>query len=183
MILIEKFPLPPTVNNYLMPIVGQMKTNKKTGKPYRSAGWIKTAEHRGFEKKCEDWMFLNQDQYKKAIEEFAKFKKQAKADGKPLSLCFDAKFVFYHKRIFKEDGGVKRLDADNRLKPCIDAVSKIFAIDDCHFFAISSEKVSCKSEAEEGSIIRISAFVPNTLSDILRGSNGHTTGIDGRAEA
>lgn len=164
---ITKFPLPPSVNQYLMPVAGAMKFNKKTGRAYRGAGWVKTAIHRAFEEDCQTWRYKNHSIFKKAFDSLKEVKDTYSRDGKFLTLRVDTYFVFHAKRVWAVDGHIKRIDADNRLKPCLDAISRLFEIDDSHFFAGGCEKVTTDNKEEEGAYIRISLMTPRKLEHII----------------
>lgn len=167
MIWIKKFPLPPSVNEYLMPSIGKLKINKKTGKSYTSAGWIKTAVHRVFEEDCHIWRYKNLAEYKNILKAMDQIKEEYKQKGKHLILRIDICFVFHYSRVWTVGGGIKRIDADNRLKPCLDAISSLLGLDDAHFFSDSCEKVTATNKEDEGAYIKISTMEPRTVENIL----------------
>lgn len=163
---ITAFPLPPSINEYLIPVSGRMKTSK-TGKSYRGSAWVKTAKHRLFEEDCLTWRYKNHSLFKRAFDSLRELKDIYLKDKKPFVLRVDTYFVFHYKRVWALDGAIKRLDADNRLKPCLDAISRLFEIDDSHFFAGGCEKVTTDDKAAEGAYIRISIVAPRKIESIL----------------
>lgn len=54
-------------------------------------------------------------------------------------------FVFPFEKIFAKNGLPKTIDANNRIKSCLDGVSKLIEIDDKYFFSGSYRKVGCKT--------------------------------------
>lgn len=163
---ITAFPLPPSINEYLIPVAGQLKTSK-TGKTYRGSAWVKTEKHRIFEQDCLTWKYKNHSLYKRAFDTIQFAKEICKKNGEFLILRTDAYFVFHEKRVWTLEKSIKRLDADNRLKPCLDAISKMLEIDDSHFFASGCEKITTSNKEAEGAYIRISIVNPRKLESLL----------------
>ncbi len=165
MIWLMNFPLPPSVNDYLMPVAGKLKMNKK-GKLYRAGHFVKTPVHIEYRKLCNLWVL----QHKRAFDEIqnhllgrvhvAREKKQR------IAFRVDHYFAFEESRIWTVNNLPERIDADNRVKPCRDAIADMLGIDDKYFFSGFFEKVSTNSKDSECTAIRISQMVPRTLQDL-----------------
>lgn len=167
MIWINGFPLPPSVNEYLMPVAGKVKINQKTGKPYRAGHFVKTPIHKQFMDDCYLWRLKNNAAFWQIHAAIHKHKQLVESRGEHFALRVDAFFVFHVERVFSTKNSlIERIDADNRLKPCRDALSNLLEIDDKHFFAGGCEKVTTQAKELECSILRISPMRPRTLEEI-----------------
>lgn len=142
-IIIKEFPMPPSVNQMWASIRGRL---------------IKTSIGRKYEKECHIFMHMKGSTIREWRTDIAKHLATNRA------IAVDFYFVFHESRLFAQTedkktgrkiGDVKRLDVDNRLKPCIDELSKMLGIDDRYFFAGEREKLWCKSSENEQVIIRI----------------------------
>jgi Holliday junction resolvase RusA-like endonuclease len=78
----------------------------------------------------------------------------------------DNYFALEDSRLWTVNNLPQQIDADNRLKPCRDALSTLLGIDDKHFFSGYFEKVSTNSKELECSAIRISLMTPRSLQDL-----------------
>lgn len=165
MIWIDRFPLPPSVNEYLMPVAGRWTTDKK-GRSYRKGRWVKTDLHRKYVDACWIWARTNRIAFDTVQSKILDMKKDCEFRGKPFALRVDCWFVFHVERVFTEAGLPHRIDSDNRLKPCRDALAEILGIDDKYFFAGHCEKVTTRSKELECSIIRVVQMTPRTLEEI-----------------
>ena len=75
--------------------------------------------------------------------------------------------TFHVEHLLDANNRTKPIDADNRLKPCLDAISRILDLDDRFFFASSCEKVFVPSkELKECSVIKITPMMPRTAPEI-----------------
>lgn len=81
----------------------------------------------------------------------------------------DLYFIFKKERLFSKIGDVKRLDVDNRLKPCLDQLSKITGVDDKYFFAGWREKLWTLSSEKEQTLIVLKEH--NQRQDLLLNLN------------
>lgn len=165
MIWITGFPLPPSVNEYLMPVAGKWVINKR-GKRYQQGRWVKTDIHRAFMDQCYLWRSQHITSFHKIQQAIHKAKKNTEDMGQRFALKVDCYFVFHVERIYTVNNKVERLDADNRLKPCRDALANILELDDKYFFAGSCEKVTTRSKESECSMIRMDQMIPRTMEQI-----------------
>lgn len=164
-IWIVNFPLPPSVNEYLMPIAGPTARNKK-GKLYKTGRFVKTEPHRIYRKMCEQWKTLNMLAFETIQKELHEKVERAKEEKKRIGFMVDTYFIFEESRIWTKENTPQRLDADNRLKPCRDALSEILGIDDKYFFSGFFEKLSTQEKDKECTIIRIRQMTPRTLQSL-----------------
>jgi Endodeoxyribonuclease RusA len=86
------------------------------------------------------------------------------AEGKMLRV--DTYHVFDSDRIWTKDGKPKKIDANNRVKACLDAVSTMIDIDDKYFFDGDCAKIISTQKESECAIIRISPVKPQTLDQL-----------------
>lgn len=136
MITIIDFPLPPSVNNYLIPVAGKLKWKGK-GKPYATARMVKSTEHRQYETDCQLWAL----KYKRGLcalrEEIIKTKQLMEKE----KLSFSLKMEYFIFLAPDQYNSVEHKDVDNFIKPLQDNLAKILNIDDRHIFQITAEKV------------------------------------------
>jgi|WetSurMetagenome_2_1015567.scaffolds.fasta_scaffold283741_2 hypothetical protein len=158
-IWISDFPLPPSVNEYLTPIRGRM---------------IKTKVHRDFLQRCMIWSLRSKTTVDLAKDRFMTMKQEMERVQKYSAFRVDCFFAFHHSRVFTKNGLVKQLDADNRMKPAMDAIVKIFEIDDRLFFSGRCEKITTDFKEKECSLIRICPMTPKTLSEMKTQINQET---------
>lgn len=164
-IWLTNFPLPPSVNEYLMPIAGGWATSK-TGKTYRKGRWVKTKIHTDYVKHCELWAKKNAQGFNSISNDLKKAVMEARENKKRICFRVDAYFIFHEPRIWTVNNIPEQLDADNRLKPCRDALAKILDIDDKYFFSGFFEKVTAPSKDQECTFIRITETIPKDIQDI-----------------
>lgn len=157
--------MPPSINSYLMPVAGKWKTDKR-GRRYQQGRWIKTPVHREYMNQCQLWRIQNNKAFHKIKELIHWSRTDAEKKGIHFALRIDCFFVFYVEHIFTGNGKAQRLDADNRLKPCRDALSKLLEIDDRYFFAGNCEKVYTHTKESECTLIRIDQMAPRTIDQI-----------------
>jgi len=155
------FPLPPTVNKSLMPIAGKVKFTSK-GKPYRQGRMVKTKESKQYVQRCLQWALMNNEAVSRMKASLHDHRNAQNASGEKFALRVDCWFVFHVERLNHENAP----DADNRLKPCLDALKMVLELDDVHYFASSSEKVSTTKKEQECTIIRITPMTPRTVDQI-----------------
>lgn len=165
LIWLVNFPLPPSVNEYLMPVSGGLARNKK-GKLYEKGRWVKTEPHRVYVKKCNEWAVLHNTAWVQIKDQIQGEVRAARAANKKFGFRVDAFFAFENSRLWTQENTPQRLDADNRLKPCRDALADLLGIDDKYFFSGSCEKVSTPSKDQECTFLRISPMTPRTLQDL-----------------
>lgn len=144
------FPLPPSVNEYLMPVA------TRGGRPRL----VKTPIHREFMDRCHIWKIQNNSAVQTMRDHLREAILKSNQDGLRFALKVDAFFVFHVERLLAND-------ANNRLKPALDGLVEILGIDDKHFYSGLCEKVSTDSKDKECTILRISQMVPRTHKDIL----------------
>ncbi len=156
-IILLGIPLPPSANEQLM-------TARPNGK--RFTRMIKTLKARAFDDDLRLWMLKN----KSEIFEIREKAKAMISDDSKTFLRVDCYFAFQNDRLFsktkKAKDFVKRLDANNRLKSSLDALSHILNIDDRYFWTGLCEKVSCESAHDEQVIIKVSAWTAKTISQV-----------------
>lgn len=167
MIWIVNFPLPPSVNDYLMPVAGGWSVNKK-GRKYQKGRWVKTEPHKLYMQRCHEWKLLNGEAWYKIRAELKAQVLKARQERRRVAFQVDTYFAFHDERIWTVNNIPERLDADNRLKPCRDALADILEIDDKYFFSGFFEKVSTKTKEEECTYMRITPMIPRTLESIKK---------------
>lgn len=167
MLWLANFPLPPSVNEYLMPVSGGWSVSKK-GRAYQKGRWVKTKEHTDYMKRCELWALANKRGFTDAKEKLKEEVRKATLEKKRIAFRVDTYFAFENSRIWTVNNLPQQLDADNRLKPCRDALAKILEIDDKYFFSGFFEKVTTTNKNEECTILRIETMYPRTLEDIKK---------------
>lgn len=166
MVWLVNFPLPPSVNEYLMPVPGRVKVNQRTGKLYKSGAFVKTELHRKYMDTCHQWRALHNKSFGEIQDHLLGLVHKARADKRRVAFRVDHYFALEDSRLWTVNNLPERLDADNRLKPCRDALSTLLGIDDKYFFSGYFEKVSTNSKELECSAIRISLMTPRTLQDL-----------------
>lgn len=142
MLLLKRFPLPPSSNQLYASVNGRL---------------IKSTEGRKYDSLI--------DGYK--LREF-RILEQFKETVKPTDLFnVDMHFIFMRDRLISKKDTIKRLDSTNRLKAAHDGLSKILDIDDCRFVTGSFSKNSCRFPHEEQVIITVKRSVLLTLDERL----------------
>ncbi len=131
MLILKRFPMPPTSNRLLMPCRGRL---------------IKSVEYRAYEQKVVSFHMRN-------ITNLAEIEHAFKGNK---FLRIDTLFVFAQKRLISKKNEVKSLDASNRIKIVHDVISKLIHIDDKYFTCGYFEKAFCEAENEEQVIIKFS---------------------------
>ncbi len=164
-IWLVNFPLPPSVNEYLMPIAAGFGRTK-TGKKYQKARFVKTEPHRVYMQKCLEWRLLHNTGFLQIRAEMQEKVRAARAAKEKIAFRVDTYFAFDDSRLWTVNNLPEQLDADNRLKPCRDALSKLLEIDDKYFFSGFFEKISADAKHLECTYIRISQAQPRTLQDL-----------------
>ena len=121
--------MPPTANRQLQPV--------KMG---RTARLIKTPDARAFDKELELYKKNGSFRFKKHHIDYL----HEVLNQNPLSgLVVNCYFVFPKSKVISKANTIKKLDANNRLKSTLDAVSYLTEIDDSRFFTGICEKVIC----------------------------------------
>ncbi len=159
------FPLPPSVNEYLIPIAGGWATNKK-GKKYQKGRWVKSEVHKLFTENCRKYAVLHNNSIERIKCEIHGLVDHARSQNLRIAFRVDTYFAFEDSRLWTVNNFAEQLDADNRVKPCRDAVSELLKLDDKYFFSGFYEKVTVPTKAEECSYVRITLTTPRTLNDL-----------------
>jgi len=166
-----------------MPVAGPTARNKK-GKLYTTGRWVKTDPHRQYMKRCHEWRALHNASWWKIQEELQGMVRASRAAKERFGLRVDCFFAFEDSRLWTVNGLPQRLDADNRLKPCRDALAELLGIDDKYFFSGFFEKVSTTSKEHECTFLRISQMTPRTLQDLRMEINAErATSSSGSSQA
>lgn len=154
-LIVLDFPMSPSVNTMLMPVMGAIRRNK-AGKIYAAGRMVKSKEHIQYANLCDRWA----QRYKKGLTAFkaelntAKLKRESQ--GLPFCLEISAYYMFHVERIITANGKVEQKDLDNLLKSALDNLCRILGIDDKHVFRINAEK--CSTKGPESVILKISLF-------------------------
>ena len=132
MLIIERFPLGPTVNNLYV-----------TLKNYRRAP---SAEFRRFKRKVSKWEEANSSDLL-ASQEYKELHQLIQIKHYPIRLQIELTFYINRTKIVCKDGSTKRYDTSNRIKAVEDAISGILDIDDRHYWKITAEKVLIEGDS------------------------------------
>jgi Holliday junction resolvase RusA-like endonuclease len=143
-IVLKGLPIPPSVNQMLAPVRGRL---------------IKTSIGRDYEKRCQLFALT----HSKEIEGMAALARSWVENGSTVRV--DVYFIFKKERIFSKKNEPKKLDVDNRLKPCLDQLSNMLKIDDKYFFAGWREKLWTLSLEKEQTLIVLKKH--STRQDLL----------------
>jgi Holliday junction resolvase RusA-like endonuclease len=162
---IFNFPLPPSVNEYLLPVAGKLKYNK-FGKPYRQGHLTKSKVFKDYENRCQVWALQNKRSLQPIIDQLHDLKFKSEFIKQPFAIRADVYFAFEHSRLITVNNKVEQLDRDNRLKPLQDMLGKILGIDDKHVFSGICEKVTTTSRDLECAVIRMELMTPRTLDQV-----------------
>lgn len=142
MLLLKRFPLPPSSNQLYASVNGR---------------FIKSTEGRKYDAAVDMYAIREYkilDQFKEMIKETDVFN-------------VDMYFVFSRDRLITKKETIKKLDATNRLKASHDGLSKIIGVDDCRFITGSYHKVYCKFPQEEQVIIVVKKTALLSLEESL----------------
>lgn len=145
MIWFPDFPLPPSANTHLKPVRTRTGTRQ-----------IKSQEHSRYLDDC--WLWSRDGRRRSYVDAAVEAVVRAAAtagSAVEFGLKIELMFLFHEERLFSSDGSRKRLDADNRVKPCLDALSTILGIDDRHFIRADFGIATTASKESECSVIRI----------------------------
>lgn len=145
---LHRFPLPPSVNEYLKP----------AGKHGR---FVKTDVYKAFEAKVYIWSLKNNS----LLHDLRLLFKDLN-----MPLQVNLYFVFHKPRIIKKDGIIKsgRNDSNNFIKPCFDSLSKLLGIDDSFFNCQFIERIYCENESDQQVIIDIKESKVRSLDEFKR---------------
>jgi len=154
---LTKFPLPPSVNEYLSP----------SGKRGR---FVKNETYKIFERKVFVWS-LKHNSILHDMRLLLKDKKD------PLSI--DITFVFHKPRIICKDGSIKlgKNDATNFVKPFLDVLSKLLGIDDSLFNDNQIKRAYCERESDQQVIFEIKETKIFSIEDIKQSHRIFTEGF------
>lgn len=148
-----------------MPVAAGWSVNKK-GKKYQKGRFVKTAEHHNYLKRCEKWASLHGEAFTQIRNEILKIAEDGRLNKERVSFRVDTYFAFEESRLWTVNNLPQQLDADNRLKPCRDALAKILKLDDKYFFSGFFEKISANQKEQECTILRISLQKARTLQNL-----------------
>lgn len=152
--MIKNFPMPPSVNSTLMPVMGKIRFNKK-GKPYGQGRMIKTDKYLEYESRCIQWQLSHRTGLAAIKEEITEYKKDLESNKEFLSFKVQIFAVFPKEKILGKKNEVLSRDADNLAKPLLDNLFRALCIDDKYVFKTEIEKVIGDSEY---AIVRISPY-------------------------
>lgn len=174
-IWINNFPLPPSVNQYLQPVAGGWAVSKNGKKFYQKGRLVKTALHNNYASRCDLWARQNESAMAQIKSALTNYVLKSKGNKSRFGFRVDMFFVFHVERIWTVNNLAENLDADNRIKPCRDVLSKLLGIDDKWFFSGFFEKVSTSDKDKECTLIRISPMLPRKLEEIRTQMMGETS--------
>ena len=160
-IVIKDFPMCPSVNKCWMPIIGKVKY--KNGRPYGAGRLVKTKDYTDFEARCVSWELRYKSGLQSLKNDIILRKQELAKQGKILALKLELFAIFPRDKIFTSSGKLEIIDADNRIKPAQDVLSKILCLDDKHIFKNEIEKVSGSSEYM---VIKITEHIPHDETTI-----------------
>jgi len=147
---INRFPMPPTINNSLASI--------RIGNSFRQ---IKSVDARAFDKQVQIWINRNEASLKTIRQEI----KAKMDDGFQLRImCY---YCFAHEDLWTLKDKPKRLDTNNRIKATLDGIARAIEVDDRHFFGEEHEKVETQQSPPHVMAI-IDIHMPNHKSKFFR---------------
>lgn len=162
-LIIKDWPMPPSVNTMLMPVMGAMRRNKK-GQVYASGRMVKSKEHVEYAELCNQWALKYQRGLDRFKEELKTIKAHKESQGIPFCLSLDAFYLFHVEHLITVNGKVEKRDTDNLNKAALDNLCRIIEIDDKHIFKINAEK--CSTIINERVILKISLCEMRSADDI-----------------
>lgn len=127
---------------------------------------VKTNVHRNYLQACYLWRAQHNNSFTRAQDELLRAQKEARDSLRHFALRVDCYFAFEHSRLWTQKNAPQTLDADNRLKPCRDALASLLGIDDKFFFSGYFEKVSAPTKSHEGTYIKITPMTPRNLAEL-----------------
>lgn len=128
-ICLNNIPMSPSANRLLMPMRGRL---------------ISTPQKRTWEKQVQ----LYRAKHILELNRINFFLKKYISSTEVPALRVDAFHCFPQKKLFTKQGHPKKIDANNRLKGTLDAVSNLIGIDDKYFFNGNCEKIGNEGELE-----------------------------------
>lgn len=157
--------MPPSVNEYLFPVMGK-KAIGKNGREYYKGRLVKSQVHRDYLERAHLWRLHNRPAVWRIQAVLKDLRKRVEADGGVFSLKVEGFFAFEYSRVNTKKGQSEKLDTDNRIKPLMDALSEVLEIDDKYFYYEGGEKVTTQVKDLECVIIKITPWRPRTLEDV-----------------
>ena len=136
-VTLERLPMPHSVNKAFL---------------FSKGRFIKSKEARAFDDAVYVWSLANRKKVESARATVGRWV----TEGYLLTL--DVDFFFHRSRLFSKKGSVKMIDLNNRLKPLVDAVSRLVEVDDRFFFQHTIRKVTCADFENEGCKVCIDRF-------------------------
>lgn len=163
-LILTDFPMPPSVNTMLMPVMGALRRNK-AGKVYGAGRMVKSKEHILYSKLCDQWAI----KYRSGLERFKNELREAKAKAEfgkqPFCLDVSAHYMFHVEHLFTVNNKIQPKDADNLNKAAGDNLCRIIGIDDKHIFKFTAEKGI--TAGHECAIIKIGLYKPRSRDEIM----------------
>lgn len=149
-IIFDRFPLPPSSNALYKHFV-----NPRSRKVIR----VSTQDLKKYKKACEEWKIHNQALCHTA-NLYLKSEKAIRVD------CYVGLAT---KKIWKLDGGVKKLDVSNRGKALLDCLADVIDIDDKLFSTVQLEKVEVPTLDDQCCLIIFSRYRILSLDQVRAG--------------
>lgn len=124
--ILTKIPMPPTVNRFLMPSRGRL---------------VHTPEARLWKNKINMYKNMNRQKLEEIEDEIKLFV----SNNESSVFSVDCFFLFPKDKLWTKSNSPKKMDGNNRLKPILDAVESLIALDDKYYWSGVAEKVEAKS--------------------------------------
>lgn len=151
--ILTRFPLSPSVNEYLAPCNNRL---------------IKTEKARAYD----NIVYIYKLKNNRRLQEIRTILSECHRGD---LIQVDMYFVFAHKRLIDKKGNYKTIDVSNRIKQAHDGLAKCLEIDDLYFKKGLFEAITCDNDKDEQIIIRLTPYKGiRKLSDI-NGSNKDQT--------
>lgn len=164
-IIITDFPFPPSVNNYLMPVFGGTKINKK-GKHYNHGRLVKTQSHIDYSVACDVWAARYKSGLKDLCESIRKRRDELESSGRVFALDVTAYLVFNREYVLTKSNIPKKVDADNFSKALQDNLFRILQLDDKYSFSPTIEKVIGSTSSKNYVVLSIKEKSPENVSSL-----------------
>ena len=159
MLWIKGFPLGPSANELYEPNVRRYR-NAKGKVSVSVSGYRRSKKLDDYHKRCQLFQQMNSNFIKSVSENC----KQWINEGHVLRV--DTYHVFHVERVWTKAGKPQVIDANNRVKACLDAIATLLGIDDRYFFDGDCGKVTCNQKDSECAIIKISPMRPMTIETL-----------------
>lgn len=163
--IIKDFPVPPSVNKYLMPVMHKIR-KRKNGKLYATGVLAKTPEHRNYESTCQLWALSYQGGLSKLKAEITQRTQHLRKHKRDLILEVEYFILLPRHVVLTINNLCERVDSDNYLKPTKDNLFKILNLDDKCVFKDSIQKVAIDDDQKPCVIIAVKEYKPLTSSSV-----------------